>query len=288
MTVHLLGSLNGEPFAFVPTFGLYSDNTPWAKGLPPTGSTIDQAIITWDSLQDFIAAVWYLDTVTSQTGTIRNLYVPFFPCARQDRFNADGDVLESKYEVLRILGDWHKRGGFNELITFDIHSNNYQSFIDFPLVNISPASIVVAQTKLGVSINPTEGYYDTIIAPDKGARTRAEQIGALYHTPVVVADKIRDTSDGRITHYEIDTSQTALEKVLVVDDICDGGATFEILADSLPRHTEKHLFVTHGLFSRGTDRLLDRYDHIITTNSVYREKGRSRLQVIDLFPGVDL
>lgn len=288
MTVHLLGSLNGEPFAFTPTFGLYSDNTPWVKGYPDDFAKIDQAIIRWDSLQDFIAALWYLDSFSAEFHPVETLYVPFFPCARQDRVNENGDVLNSKFNIVKMLDRFYELNVFKELVTFDDHSLMGHSLARFPWINLTPASLIVAQTRLGVSVNPTEGYYDTIIAPDKGARARAEEIGALYHTPVVVADKIRDTSDGRITHYEIDTSQTALQKVLVVDDICDGGATFEILADSLPFNTEKHLFVTHGLFSRGTDRLLDRYDHIITTNSVYREKGRSRLQVIDLFPGVEL
>jgi phosphoribosylpyrophosphate synthetase len=43
------------------------------------------------------------------------------------------------------------------------------------------------------------------------------------------------------------------KRVLIVDDICDGGKTFELLAKDLYNAgaEEVNLFVTHGLFSKG-------------------------------------
>ena len=41
--------------------------------------------------------------------------------------------------------------------------------------------------------------------------------------------------------------------MLIVDDICDGGKTFELLAEQLYSNgaEEVNLFVTHGLFTKG-------------------------------------
>jgi ribose-phosphate pyrophosphokinase len=253
MPISLIGSLNGEPFTFRPEAGLYSDNTPWMKGLPPAEMDIEAVVIRQSNLQDFMACLMYASSFETEGTTEKpSLVIPFFPGARQDRSNPTGDVLNTKAWMSWLVDDISDH--FCEVLVFDMHSpkNNPKK-----IVNVTPAQIMVAATNLGIKTNPTEGYYDTIIAPDHGARARAEEIGALYHTPVIVADKVRDVSTGYITHYEIDTTQTVMEKVLVVDDICDGGATFKILAESLPDKAEKHLFVTHGLFSRG----------IVTTSS---------------------
>lgn len=290
MTIHLTGSLNGEPASFAPEQGLYPDNTPWFKGFPSRDFVIEDIFIKQTNLQDFVASVMYIDALRDYYSGLwykRNLprlVIPFFPCARQDRSNYEGDVLQSKRFIMQML-EPYARHSLDRVWTFDLHSDGWNR--DW-LVNIPAASIVAGATVNG-SFNPTpdSGYYDTIIAPDKGAIERAEQVAAVFHTPLVVAEKVRDLATGQIVHYNLPDIEGA-RKVLVVDDICDGGATFELLAASLPGDTERHLYVTHGLFSRGVTHLLEQYEWIITTNSVYREKGRSRLQVIDLFPGVVL
>lgn len=286
MPVTLLGTLDGEPTSWAPDLGLYSDNVPYAKGLPPEDMVVEDIVIRQTSLQDFITGLMYADTLFNWHefhDEEPGLVVPFFPGARQDRVNLGGDVLDTKRWLMDVIDSMLCAAG--GLTVFDMHSENGDPSFDYQ--NITAAQIIAGYTKAGGSINPTEGYYDTIIAPDHGAWKRAEQVGAIYHTPVMVAEKVRDTSDGRITSYAVDWDNYALNKVLVVDDICDGGATFELLAKALPKDTEKHLYVTHGLFSRGVAHLKHHYDHIVTTNSVYRETGQG-VQVIDLFPGMDV
>lgn len=284
MSIHFSGTLDGVPFVYTPEFGLYPDNTPWAKGLPPKDMHVADIFIFQSSLADFVASMLYLESMLLYRDlNLPRLVIPFYPASRQDRSNIEGDLLQTKGYVSSLID--RISSNFSEVVTFDMHSNLRNPW---GLVNVQPSEIIYGFTgRQGGSINPTPGYYDTVIAPDHGARYRAEAVAALYHTPVVVAEKVRDLSTGRITHYAIDNSVTEMAKVLVIDDICDGGATFEILADSLPYQTEKHLFVTHGLFSRGVGALASRYDHIITTNSI-RQESHHGVQVIDLFPGVDL
>lgn len=282
MTIHLTGYIDGEDAFFSPTPGIYPDNTPYVKGLPPAGMRVSQAIIQQINLQDFIASLWYV----SQIGPIDTLVIPCFPMARQDRSNPTGDVLDSKYRVMRMLAQMLREGDIKDVLTFDIHSDKHNQMLGDKLINIDPALIIYNATCSGVVTNPTDGYYDMIIAPDAGARERAERVGAMFHTPVAVAEKHRNPENGYIESYSIDLGPQPGEpvKVLVIDDLCDGGKTFEILADSLPEQTEKHLFVTHGLFTNGTGQLLKRYDHIVTTNSAFGY--RDGVQVINLFPGV--
>lgn len=59
----------------------------------------------------------------------------------------------------------------------------------------------------------------------------------------------------------------------IVDDLCDGGATFIAEGEYLKQHfpdKKLKLFVYHGLFTQGVHGLLSYYDEIICTNS-YQE-----------------
>ena len=70
---------------------------------------------------------------------------------------------------------------------------------------------------------------------------------------------------------------------LLADDICDGGGTFLGLARELERKygdVKKHLFCTHGIFSKGVKDLLGSYATIGTTDSYV-----GRVQIED-FRGV--
>lgn len=60
------------------------------------------------------------------------------------------------------------------------------------------------------------------------------------------------------------------KNILIVDDLCDGGATFIAEAEYLKKHYPEKilsLFVVHGLFTKGLEQLLEYFDEIICTNS---------------------
>lgn len=106
--------------------------------------------------------------------------------------------------------------------------------------------------------------YDVIIAPDSGARDRAELIADALDVPLLSLKKHRDPATGRILHYSgFNIGRT---KGLVVDDICDGGATFNMLAQSGNPQAELHLFVTFGIFSKGSEELRRYYSTIYATD----------------------
>jgi len=110
-----------------------------------------------------------------------------------------------------------------------------------------------------------------VIAPDKGATARVRDMvkGSPWFT-VVQCLKDRDPATGRIGGVVVqDPSRVAGKTCIIVDDICDGGATFVALARVLRDHgaTAVHLYVTHGIFSKGLP--LDGIDKVYTTNSYW-------------------
>lgn len=74
--------------------------------------------------------------------------------------------------------------------------------------------------------------------------------------------------------------------ILIVDDLCDGGATFISIAEYLMEHfpdRKRHLYVCHGLFTKGVDHVAAHYDKIITTNSYQNFDAHPKLEVIDVW-----
>ena len=62
-------------------------------------------------------------------------------------------------------------------------------------------------------------------------------------------------------------------KYVIIDDICDGGRTFNELAKAIRAQradAKIYLVVTHGIFSAGFAELSLNFEHIYTTNS-YRD-----------------
>jgi ribose-phosphate pyrophosphokinase len=111
----------------------------------------------------------------------------------------------------------------------------------------------------------------TIVVPDKGAieRTTLLAKGRTF----AYLNKKRDMQTGKITNIEIVAGEQVniyKKRCLIVDDICDGGATFVEAAKLLHEAgaEEVYLYVTHGIFSKTLP--LEGIANIFTTDS-YRE-----------------
>lgn len=80
--------------------------------------------------------------------------------------------------------------------------------------------------------------------------------------------------------------------LLIVDDLCDAGGTFiaeaMYLRDVIKIKNPLHLFVFHGIFSKGLAVFHDHFEKVITTNSyqdfdVFESIGITRLKIIDIW-----
>jgi len=108
-----------------------------------------------------------------------------------------------------------------------------------------------------------------VIAPDAGAEKRAGAVAYRLGLPMLHGWKTRDVHDGRISGFGLERATLAPGRVLVVDDICDGGGTFIGLGEVIAkRKLQPDLFVSHGLFTKGTAKLREFYGRIMTTDSI--------------------
>jgi ribose-phosphate pyrophosphokinase len=99
--------------------------------------------------------------------------------------------------------------------------------------------------------------------------------------PLKQAWKSRDVRDGKITGFGIEDcsdlfaghAEDYVPRLLVVDDLCDGGGTFVGLGQVLDaKGFDTDLYVTHGLFTKGTEVLHPWFQKIFCSDSVLAQR----------------
>ena len=105
---------------------------------------------------------------------------------------------------------------------------------------------------------------------------------------VIQAQKMRNLKTGEIIKTEI-LGDVKGKKVLIADDICDGGRTFIELAKVLKNKgaVEVSLFITHGIFSKGLEVFEGLIDAIYTTDSFraaeeFSTNNKIKFQIIEM------
>lgn len=193
----------------------------------------------------------------------RVLRVPYLPFARQDK-----DVNNFKTFALHPFIAMLNTCIFGKVVTWDLHNPRVLGGL-YGHVNVDPTT-VHAQLIKDLDIK-------TIIFPDQGAALRYPWLMERKDLAKAVFAKKRDQVTGKIDGFEILDSSTFATKgrALIVDDICDGGATFlgiekELRERGIRESMELHLFVTHGLWSKGKEILTEAGITLWTTNSLPR------------------
>lgn len=185
-----------------------------------------------------------------------DLVCPYLPYARQDK-----EVDNKLSFALKTFTEILYNAGITRIEAFDPHS---KSEMVFPMESTTPA-------EFHRTLFNTIGY-DYVCYPDKGAADRYAKTTAK---PFIWAEKIRDQQTGEITGLKMNTSGQNLKrkKILIIDDICDGGMTFIKVAEALRQFDPEKidLAVSHGLFSKGKQVLFDAgISEVHTTNSLLR------------------
>jgi ribose-phosphate pyrophosphokinase len=189
-----------------------------------------------------------------------SLTVPYVPYARQDRAANPGEALSAK-----VLCELINAQCYSRVVIQDPHSDVVPALLARAEIEDPIGSILAVATH----IKHSSGYFPSLVAPDAGARKRVHSLAKALELNVVYADKVRDTKTGQITGTQVQ-SELPDGPLLVVDDICDGGRTFIELAIAIRKHAHPHpiyLYVTHGIFSKGLDPLLEHYDRVFTRNN---------------------
>jgi ribose-phosphate pyrophosphokinase len=192
----------------------------------------------------------------------RVLELMYLPYARADRRFVPGDS-----HGLQVFGELINALKFDAVYTFDVHSAAAPLRID-NLIDLSPIYHYDQITPIIKELGGPEGL--CLIAPDKGAQLRydLERFG-----PVLVGEKLRDQKTGKLSGFKISPGVQRFEKGLIVDDICDGGGTFVGLAKEIHRlnpEIELSLYVSHGIFSKGTRALFSEFKTVFISDFSFK------------------
>ncbi len=217
-------------------------------------------ILTMPTSDEIFIALNMLDALAVQGIARENidLFIPYVPYGRQDRVCHEGESFGLRVFAHLITSIPH----YNNIYIKDMHSEvTHQALMGYgvQLKHMTQSSCAKYLPK-----------FDALIAPDKGA---TDKIMTHYQvqqgTPVHTLLKTR--KDGQVVYTDF-PFDTITGKVCVVDDICDGGATFLALAEMLyrtqPNMDRLNLYVTHGIFSKGTEELLKKYATIYVHNNM--------------------
>ncbi len=185
------------------------------------------------------------------------LEIPYLLGARSDRrFGERGsDYLK---DVICPIINWQ---GFDEVRYLDPHSRVMEDLLERGRrMDISPFYEWVSQRI------PAE----IVVSPDAGAERRS--MDYWKHNPystLIKCSKSRDIATGKILETNIPVGDFQGKATVIIDDICDGGATFLNLGREIRSRKcgNLYLVVTHGIFSAGFHLLESVFDKIYCTDS---------------------
>lgn len=176
--------------------------------------------------------------------------MPYLPYGRQDRVCHEGESFA--LEVFAKLFDTLDEKVM--LVVSDPHSYVTRELFGKRIILTNDQAFLVS---MHVDVP------DCIVFPDAGAAKKLQQyqdlkdsVDSYSEVEFFVYSKVR--KDGEVIYSLPEDAKKPWGNVLVVDDICDGGATFLALAKAIrtPAVERLELMVTNGIFSKGVDILL--------------------------------
>lgn len=198
--------------------------------------------------------------------TITELYIPFLPYGRQDK-----EIINESTFARTVFLEMLLTEMVEKVTTLDIHSPHPKVY------SYTPESYIQKAAR--------EFMPDLLVFPDKGAVSR--YIDYCNMNEYVVLNKTRNQLTGEITGLEFtnDFFNSYLNRyydkeirLLIIDDICDGGATFNNAsvflhnaANQKGKKAKIGLYVTHGIFSKGFEKMIDSgISSFYTTQSILK------------------
>lgn len=181
--------------------------------------------------------------------------IPYLPYARQDNFTRQDNKVFNDRCFASVVFQKLFRSLFNledTLHILDVHSVRSYEYIDDcdgKVINHIPYD------KIKRAFD--ESKSNLMLLPDFGAFNRYYQAVSHKATHCI---KDRDQATGKINSITLpDDVDFKNKKVLIVDDICDGGGTFIEIAKQLNERgvMSINLYVTHDLHTKGKQILFD-------------------------------
>jgi ribose-phosphate pyrophosphokinase len=213
-----------------------------------------------------------IDTLRRSGAERITLALPYFGYGRQDRQQLSGESVTASAVIAALAA-----AGASRVVTADLHSDLVRETSPVPIESVSPVVDMaeVLRKVLGDELC-------TVVAPDHGARHRADLLaaGLGQRQEAAWVDKSRHPLTGKIDASEIRGPVQGTIAVLI-DDILDSGKTIELAVRLLRRRSFKTIFlcVTHGLFDGDAQARIRRLKlkNIFVTDALPLKKYVARL-----------
>ncbi|WP_106792598.1 ribose-phosphate diphosphokinase [Aquimarina sp. Aq78] len=202
-----------------------------------------------------------------------DVFIPYFPAARQDRVMVAGESLSVK-----VYTDSINAQNYNKVTIFDPHSEVTPALLDHVTVIQNYEFVKQCLNFIKEEV--------VLISPDGGALKKIYKVSEfLGGVEVVECSKKRDVKTGALSGFRVYENDLEGKHCVIVDDICDGGGTFLGLATALKEKNagKLSLIISHGIFSKGYEELTKSFDTIFTTNS-FRDINEEKVVQIPVIP----
>jgi len=234
-------TINGEPLNVT----RFPDGTSQVWKLDPRHLTGDEvATVRWKfENEGEVMQLAQVAALLNHHGVMAYLDIDFLPYARQDK-----EISNDATFALRPFAAMLNCMKWDVVTMWDPYSAVALELID--------RSVARYYTREAVAVFAVTRS-DVACFPDGGAQAK---YGPMFSAlPIVTASKVRDQATGHLVTGELSGEPVTGKRVLIIDDICDGGATFIGLAAKLREAgaASASLFVSHGLFTRGVKALTD-------------------------------
>lgn len=280
MTSRIALTLDNQPVEI--ERGVFPDGAVWLKvigELPRFAQVMRVRVAAMRDMNDFMLLAQLVDAVRYVTDiAVSHLELAWLPWARQDRHMVNGDSF-----ALKVFANQLNTLNFNKVFLLDPHS-------DAAAAAINNSVVIAQETCLMKSENLRQAISTgklMLVAPDAGALKKIHNVAkASGARDYAILTKERDVATGNLTGFSLVSGNVAGKDVLIVDDLCDAGGTFigsaQVLRDAGARSVS--LYVTHGVFSKGVENLLNNgIDAIYTTTSFASSELRDpRVELIDI------
>lgn len=144
------------------------------------------------------------------------LLAPWIAYGRQDRAAKPGEAPGGL-----IVAQW-LQDAFDHIFTFDAHSARFMNAFRGKLHNIHGSPLLFETLKSAT----------IVVAPDEGARDRAQEAGNLLRLPIAVMQKTRTNGQVSVTLPQ-ESRDWNSQIPLLVDDMTDSGGTLITAASVL-------------------------------------------------------
>lgn len=280
MTSRIALTLDNQPVEI--ERGVFPDGAVWLKvigELPRFAQVMRVRVAAMRDMNDFMLLAQLVDAVRHVTDiAVSHLELAWLPWARQDRHMVNGDSF-----ALKVFANQLNTLNFSKVFLLDPHS-------DAAAAAINNSVVIAQETCLMKSENLLQAISTgklMLVAPDAGALKKIHNVAkASGARDYAILTKERDVATGNLTGFSLVSGNVAGKDVLIVDDLCDAGGTFigsaQVLRDAGARSVS--LYVTHGVFSKGVENLLNNgIDAIYTTTSFASSELREpRVELIDI------